>query len=250
VAQFYPAFAFKETTVEIQVGDERFRARGRHIVAEGWRQLLKAPRSPEGPPDRADEEDDLQPVPALREGATLACEDLTVIEKHTKPPKRFTEASLIQAMTGIARFVDDPRIKQLLKETDGIGTPATQAQIIQTLFERRFVEKRGKQIHATATGRALIGALPEVATRPDRTALWEAAMRRIVEGQIALPAFLATVIKELGQLVTSGRAIGRVQVPTAAGPEQRPRARSWGARALPRNHRRGRLLASVDRRRG
>jgi DNA topoisomerase-3 len=249
VAQFYPAFEFKETTVEIQVGDERFRARGRQMVAEGWRQLVKARRSPEGSPDRADEEDDLQPVPALREGATLACEDLTVIEKQTKPPKRFTEASLIQAMIGIARFVDDPRIKELLNETDGIGTPATQAQIIQTLFDRKFLEKRGKQIHATATGCALIRALPEVATRPDRTALWEAAMRRIVEGQVALPAFLATVIKELGQLITGGRALGRVQVPSAAGPEHRARARSSGARALPRKHGRRHRLASVDRRR-
>jgi DNA topoisomerase III len=218
VAQFLPAFEFEETTIEIEIGAERVRARGRQIVAEGWCELVRATALADATTDESeDDPDHLHYIPSLREGARVNCDGVSLLEKQTKPPRRFTEASLIQAMTGIARFVDDPHIKQLLKETDGIGTPATQAQIIQTLFERHFIEKRGKQIQATAAWRALIAALPEVATRPDRTALWEAAMRRIVEGHVGLATFLATVAQEVGGLVKSAQALGRLEVPAAAG---------------------------------
>jgi DNA topoisomerase-3 len=118
-------------------------------------------------------------------------------------------------MTGIARFVDDPKIKQLLRETDGIGTPATQAQIIQTLFDRRFIEKRGRQLQSTPVGRALIQTLPALATKPDMTALWEAAMRRISDGQMPLSGFLDAVVEQLRELVASGRALGSLRVPRA-----------------------------------
>ena len=122
---------------------------------------------------------------------------------------------MLQAMTGIARFVADPAIKKVLRETDGLGTPATQAQIIETLFERQFIERRGRQLVSTNVGRALIDALPNAPTRPDMTAVWEAAMRRIVEGKLALPAFTAVVIQQLSELVASGRARGALSV---AGP--------------------------------
>jgi DNA topoisomerase-3 len=124
-------------------------------------------------------------------------------------------------MTGIAHYVTDPKIKQLLRETDGIGTPATQANIIETLFERRFIERRGRQILSTAVGRTLIAALPDLTTRPDRTALWEAAMRRVADGQATLPAFLSSVEKELRSLITHDRARGRLEVPPQ-GPTTRP----------------------------
>ena len=116
-------------------------------------------------------------------------------------------------MTGIARYVQDPKIKQLLRETDGIGTPATQAAIIQTLFERAFIERRRRHVVSTPIGRTLIEILPEVATRPDLTALWEAAMRRIADGQMPLSQFLAGVVEQLRKFVDAGRARGTLTVP-------------------------------------
>jgi len=217
LGQFLPPFEFSDTTIELKVAGELFRARGRSVTAQGWRDLLGGGRRDEGASQWDDDqpEDAEQPVAVLQEGTQVTCRELVVTEKRTAAPKRFTEASLIQAMTGIGRYVADPKIKQLLRESDGIGTPATQANIIQTLFERRFMERRGRYVSATPVGRSLIAALPDAATRPDMTALWEAAMRRIAEGQAALPTFLSAVEKELLHLIASGRALGRVDVPSA-----------------------------------
>lgn len=216
LGQFLPPFEFSETTIEFKLAGELFRARGRSVTARGWRDLLGGGRRDEGTSEGDDQwEDTEQPVPLLQEGTHVTCRELVVTEKRTTAPKRFTEASLIQAMTGIGRYVADPKIKQLLRETDGIGTPATQANIIQTLFDRRFIERRGRHLSATSVGRSLIAALPDTLTRPDMTALWEAAMRRIAEGQAALPTFLSAVQKDLLHLIATGRALGRVDVPSA-----------------------------------
>ena len=215
LAQFYPPFEFHETKIEISIAGERFRASGRQTIAEGWR-VLFAPLAADdeaGDSKLADEEEPAQSLPILDQGEGVTCGGVSIADRHTAPPKRFTDASLIQAMTGIARYVHDPKIKQALRETDGIGTPATQAAIIQTLFHRRFIEKRGRQVASTQIGRALIQVLPDVATRPDMTALWEAAMRQIADGQMPLGVFLRSVLQQLGQLIDSGRALGALKVP-------------------------------------
>jgi DNA topoisomerase-3 len=119
-------------------------------------------------------------------------------------------------MCGVTKFVQNPNIKKILTEADGIGTPATRAAIIETLFERGYVTRVKKSIVSTDTGRALIRALPEVATTPDMTAVWEAAMRSITEGNQSLDSFLARVSAQLAELVTQGKALGRIVVPAAA----------------------------------
>jgi DNA topoisomerase-3 len=212
VAQFYPPFEYHETKIEVAIEGERFRASGRQPIAEGWRVLIPSVE-PEEEPQGSDDEAPAGPLPLLHEGEQVVCDDVAIAERRTTPPKRFTEAGLVQAMTGIARYVSDPKIKQLLRETDGIGTPATQACIIQTLFDRRFVEKRGGRIVSTSIGRALIQVLPEIATRPDMTALWELAMRRLADGQMPLDRFLASVVDQLRKLVEAGRARGALAVP-------------------------------------
>jgi DNA topoisomerase-3 len=122
-------------------------------------------------------------------------------------------------MTGISRFVTNPQVKQLLRETDGIGTPATQAAIIQTLFDRHYIGEIRRQIVSTATGRALIRALPDVATQPDMTALWEATLRKVHDGRAGLAGFLDAVERQLAELITRARATGVLQLP---GVEVRP----------------------------
>jgi DNA topoisomerase-3 len=118
-------------------------------------------------------------------------------------------------MCGVAKFVQSPAVRKILTEADGIGTPATRASIIETLFERGFIARAGRTIVSTETGRALVKSLPEVATTPDMTAVWEAAMRAIAEGTQTLDAFLGRVGTQLGQLVVEGRALGRIAVPRA-----------------------------------
>jgi DNA topoisomerase III len=212
LAQFLPAFEYHETKIELAVDGERFRASGRRTIAEGWRILIPTVEAEEEGKDFESAES-AGALPLLREGERVVCAEVAVTERYTTPQKRFTEASLIEAMTGIARHVRDPRIKQLLRETDGIGTPATQAAIIQTLFDRAFIEKRRRQVVSTPIGRALIEILPELATRPDMTAVWEAAMRRIADGQMPLAQFLTGVLEQIRKLVDAGRVRGALAVP-------------------------------------
>ena len=225
VAQFYPPFEYHETKLEIVVEGERFRASGRQPSSEGWRALVaRVPDDEEI--QHTDQDGSTGALPMLEEGQQITCREVTIAEKHTTPPKRFTDAMLIEAMIGIARYVQDPKIKQLLRETDGIGTPATQAAIIQTLFDRRFIERRGRQVMSTPIGRALIQSLPEVAVRPDMTALWEAAIRRIAEGQMPLAQFLSGVLEQLRKLVDAGRTLGRLSEPAVSPGSGRSSART------------------------
>ena len=96
-------------------------------------------------------------------------------------------------MTRIARYVKDPELKKILRETDGLGTPATQAGIIDILFKRAYLEKQRKLVVATALGREMIDTLPEAITLPDMTAHWEMQLARIAEDGADLASFLAGV---------------------------------------------------------
>ena len=216
VAQFYAPEEYEVAVVEVDVAGELFRATGRVTISDGWRVLFHGAGDASAAEGADDEQNDPpQRLPPLSVGAPVVAADVAVNDKQTQPPRRFTDATLIQAMTGIARYVSDPRVKQVLRETDGIGTPATQAQIIETLFERDYVRRDGRNIVSTATGRALIGALPPLATTPDMTALWEVALRRVAEGTLPLADFLSGVLRQLEGLIAQGRAAGRLEVPHA-----------------------------------
>jgi DNA topoisomerase-3 len=230
VAQFFGPHEWVETQVELDVAGERLEARGRRTTAVGWKALYPQGADAggrDGEPSREDgQEDDARetegPLPELAQGTRVTVERATVLDKRTSPPKPFTDASLIAAMCGVAKFVSDPKVKKILTEADGIGTPATRAGIIETLFERSYVERVGRTIVPTETGRALIGSLPVVATTPDMTAVWEAAMRAVAEGKQSSGAFLERVRAQLDGLVAQGRALGRLAVPGAASATPRP----------------------------
>jgi DNA topoisomerase-3 len=215
IAQFHPAFEYNQTQIEIDVAGERFAASGRQPLSEGWRRVISSTAAEVDDTDADDAAASKTTLPLLQQGEDVQVPRVDLAEKKTAPPKRFTDATLVQAMTGIARFVADPKIKQLLRESDGIGTPATQAAIIQTLYDRKFIEKKGRHIISTSVGRALIQILPSVATTPDMTALWEAAMKRIAVGEMPLDAFVDGVLRQLTDLIGRGRARGPLAVPGA-----------------------------------
>lgn len=230
VQQFLGQFEYLQTTATIQVAGETFAARGRQVLVLGWRAFDRQSAEPSEESESKDAE--RAPLPALSLGQQLLCRQAKVVPKTTKPPKPFTDATLIEAMCGVAKFVTDPRAKKILRDTDGIGTPATRASIIQVLFERTYVERRKKQIRSTPVGRALIDALPAVATTPDMTAIWEAGVRQINERQLALDRFHDAVVGQLGELVVRGKAAGPLSLPTVP-VAQRPSTprRSEGPRA-------------------
>ena len=142
-----------------------------------------------------------QPLPDVKVGQTLWSGEPQVDEKHTQPPEPFTDATLLAAMTGINRYVQNRELKKILKDTDGLGTEATRASIIELLFKRQFLQRQGKQIRATPLGRALINALPEQTTVPDMTAQWERQLNDISERALNYDGFMQPMLNELGLLV-------------------------------------------------
>jgi DNA topoisomerase-3 len=224
LAQFFPAFEYVQSELAVDLAGHRFRATGRQITAPGWKALYATPEPHEDDATAKPEQPDNPSLPPVRPGDPLDAVEVAVLEKKTQPPKPFTDAALIGAMCNVAKFVSDPAIQKILSDADGIGTPATRAAIIETLFARGYVERRKKTIVSTPTGRSFIAALPPVATTPDMTAVWEAAMRTILDGQQPLGAFLERIAVQLRQLIDHAKTQGPIAIayttraPRAAGP--------------------------------
>jgi DNA topoisomerase-3 len=220
LAQFYGPHEFLQTRLELEIGGERFVATGRQTLSAGWTALSAdletSPQASDAKGEPDSERANSVPLPPLPAGTQVTVTAASVLNKETCPPKPFTDGSLIAAMCAIAKYVTDPGAKKILTEADGIGTPATRAAIIETLFARGYVERKSKAIVSTSTGRDLIASLPNVATTPDLTAVWEAALRAIHDGRHSLDAFLARITVQLGTLVDQGRALGRIAVSEAA----------------------------------
>lgn len=191
--QFCPDAVFRKCVIELDIAGGKFIAKARFLAEAGWRTLL-------GSKER-DEENEGAPLPVVAKGDELLCERGEVVERQTQPPRPFTDASLLSAMTGIARFVQDKALKKILRATDGLGTEATRAGIIELLFKRAFLYKKGRYIHSSETGRALIHSLPDLAARPDMTANWEATLTQISEKSCRYQDFMQPLVGTLQELI-------------------------------------------------
>ncbi|HAB25059.1 MAG TPA: DNA topoisomerase III [Pantoea sp.] len=195
--QFCPDAIFRKCVIELDIAGGKFVAKARFLAEAGWRALL-------GSKER-DEENDGTPLPVVAKDDELLCERGEVLSKQTQPPRPFTDATLLSAMTGIARFVQDKELKKVLRATDGLGTEATRAGIIELLFRRAFLVKNGRYINATPAGRALIHSLPELAARPDMTAQWESTLTRISEKACRYEEFMQPLVGTLTELIHQAR---------------------------------------------
>ncbi|MCS6206280.1 DNA topoisomerase III [Shewanella baltica] len=223
LAQFYPAYCYSETTVQVTIEGGLFNTKARQDKSLGWKQLFarqepngskaSSNKSTEESAGKDDEENDefIGQLPPLKLGQALHCTRGELLEKNTQPPKAFTDATLLGAMTGISRYVTDPEIRKILKETDGLGTEATRAGIIELLFKRGFLQRLGKSIVSTDVGKGLINSLPASATTPDMTALWEASLNGICHKETSYQAFMQPLLGTLSTLIQNAGA----QLPTA-----------------------------------
>jgi len=207
VMQFYPPCRYADRRVEIEIAGGLFLAKVRQILEPGWKALLGK---------EAQDEAEGQ-LPVLKVDEQLLCERGELLDKMTQPPKAFSDASLLSAMTGIARFVQNAELRKVLRDTDGLGTEATRAGIIELLFKRGFLQRQGKQIRATAAGKALIAALPEDLSKPDMTAHWESQLDAISRKAFNYQGFMQPLEEALPQLIT------RIQPQALSGiPSSRP----------------------------
>ncbi|WP_297897149.1 DNA topoisomerase III [Shewanella sp.] len=223
LAQFYPAYCYSETTVQVTIEGGLFNTKARQDQSLGWKQLFarqepnsskaSGNQSTEESTGKDDEESDefIGQLPPLKLGQVLHCTRGELLEKNTQPPKAFTDATLLSAMTGISRYVTDPEVRKILKETDGLGTEATRAGIIELLFKRGFLQRLGKSIVSTDVGKGLINSLPASATTPDMTALWEASLNGICHKETSYQAFMQPLLGTLSTLIQNAGA----QLPTA-----------------------------------
>lgn len=196
--QFCPDAVFRKCQIDLDIANGKFIAKARFLAEAGWRTLLGA--------KERDEDNDGTPLPVVAKGDELLCEKGEVVARQTQPPRHFTDATLLSAMTGIARFVQDKDLKKILRATDGLGTEATRAGIIELLFKRGFLVKKGRYIHSSDAGRALIHSLPEMAARPDMTAHWESVLTQISEKECRYQDFMQPLVGTLHELIHQARS--------------------------------------------
>ena len=204
VMQFYPSAVYAESKLEFDIAGGCFVAKGRVLIIEGWKALFGDNKSSA----QRQDSDESDPVPALQNGQTLICREGEIKDRKTEPPQHFTEATILKAMTGIARFVADKELKKILRDTDGLGTEATRAGILDTLFKRQLLLRQGKSILSSPAGRGLIHALPVESTYPDMTAHWEHQLQAMAEKQQPYRPFMNDLEQKIDglmqQIKTSG----------------------------------------------
>ena len=200
LVQFYPVYGYQQTTLTVKIAQGLFTANAKMEQQLGWKILFPIKQ---GKKEQKDEDGHQEnSLPRLTKGQILYCQQGELVEKFTSPPDSFTDATLLSAMTGIARFVSDPNIKKVLRDTDGLGTDATRAGIIDLLFKRNFLQRNGKKIVPTEVGVALINTLPTMATLPDMTAQWEAMLTAISEKKASYLNFMQPLINTVTEMVT------------------------------------------------
>ncbi len=196
IAAFYPDCIVSNTTVLGEAAEVKFKATGKQILEDGWRILFpKKSGSKEG--------EEAQLMPAFEEGEKGPHEPFHQ-EKQTQPPKLYTEATLLRAMETAGKQVDDEELRDLMKE-NGIGRPSTRANIIETLFKRKYIERSRKNLVPTQTGVQLIDTIHnELLKSAELTGLWEQKLRQIEKGEYQAKVFIEemkTMVSELVQEV-------------------------------------------------
>lgn len=206
LAQFLGDYTYRLRKVGLSCQGENFTASSQTPIRQGF----KAATEPAVKQKLAEEADDLSEMqtsenenmlPLLKTGERLPVVNAQIETKKTKPPARFTEGSLITAMKNIAKYVDAADLKKTLKETAGIGTEATRADIIEKLLQRQFIERQKKQLVSTEKGRSLIDLLPEMMKDPGTTALWEQKLEAIASNEATLHEFMQAQAAHLDDML-------------------------------------------------
>ena len=172
-------YEYDEVKVEIDIEGNSFFAKGKTPKAMGWKEFY-------GNADEDDEEDEAenrsQSLPVLKEGMSLPVMSTKITEGKTRPPARYTEATLLSAMENPSKQIEDKNLKAVISQTSGLGTPATRADIIEKLFDNFSIERVGKEIHPTAKGKQLISIVPADLKSAELTAKWEQQLQNISKG--------------------------------------------------------------------
>lgn len=235
LAQFLPISETDKTQIILKCGQHILSARGNVLVTPGWKILFGK---------SLDEDDDApQALPTLKQGQICQISESEMKTLQTSPPNHFTEGTLLTAMKNAARFVTDERLKQRLRETEGLGTEATRAGTIQGLIDKGFLQKKGKSLLATEAAMILMDSLPTMLKDPGLTALWEQALNQIAERTLSLEVFMQkqeTFVRHLmAECLKQGMSLGNIEIrkcPQCGAPMTKRNGKNgqfWGCSAYP-----------------
>ena len=193
LAVLYPASQYEQVTMEAKAAGETFAASGKVIKSMGWKEVYEG-GADDDLEDEADDEKKLkdQRLPEMKTGTRLKILKTSLNTGKTKPPARFTEATLLAAMENPVKFMEtrDKEAVKTLGETGGLGTVATRADIIEKLFHSFMMEKKGNEIHITSKAKQLLELVPEDLKKLELTADWEMKLSQIAKGRIRQGDFL------------------------------------------------------------
>ena len=195
IAVFYPECKVSNTTVIGQVDQLHFKATGKQILAKGWRIVYEDLETKTSKKEESEE----KVLPLFTEGESGEHEPF-IHKGKTSPPKPYTEATLLRAMETAGKLVEDEEMRELMKE-NGIGRPSTRSSIIETLFKRRYIEKKKKNLIPTDTGIQLIQTIKnDLLKSPELTGQWEHKLRQMERGNYDPKKFKEELFKMVRSL--------------------------------------------------
>ncbi len=241
ISVLYPPYVYEQTTITTMVNSESFYSSGKVVKSQGWRAVTSQLSEKEDADEDALAE---QMLSSQHKGDKKPVKSCRVKKSKTKPPARYTEATLLTAMEGAGKFVEDEELREAIKQ-GGLGTPATRAEIIEKLLYNNYVERYGKELVPTTKGMQLIGLVPEELSKPELTAKWELRLSDIAKGADSRQDFMDGIRNDTIKLV----GMIKEQDAGAYKPDNvtKTKCPMCGKNMLLINSRKGRMLVCPDR---
>lgn len=243
LAVLFPAYEYEQLTLQATIGKEKFIAKGKTVINAGWKEVYENHFEDEESSDDVKE----QLLPSIKNGDVLKTKLIVQTSGQTKPPTRFTEATLLSAMENPTKYMQtsNKELADTLKATGGLGTVATRADIIDKLFNSFLIEKRGgKEIYITPKGRQLLDLVPEELRSPATTGEWEQKLELIAKGKLKKDAFINEMKEHTKEIVaeikTSDKKYKHENISTKSCPD-------CGKPMLEVNGKKGKMLVCQDR---
>lgn len=199
IAVLYPPYRYDQTTIVTAVNGEYFHSRGKVVKDRGWRAITSRTTEKDGTGEEALPE---QTLTLQNKGELKKVKNIIINKSKTRPPSRYTEATLLTAMESPGRFIENEDLRESMKES-GLGTPATRAEIIEKLINTSYIERQGKELVPTSKGIQLIGLVSPALKTPELTAQWEQRLSNIARGRGSKKEFIADIRKNAAELVKS-----------------------------------------------
>ncbi len=231
---------YDEVKATLDIGGKSFYAKGKVIKKNGWKDIYGTVT------DEEDEDAEIrsQQLPEMRQGMTLPVLNTKIVTGKTRPPARYTEATLLSAMENPSKQIADKKLKAIIETTSGLGTPATRADIIEKLFDNFSIERVGKEIHPTAKGKQLIKIVPPDLKSAELTAQWEQQLQNISRGTANMKKFISEMRDYSTKLVSMVIASDAQYTHDNATKEKCP---VCGKYLLEVNGKKGKMLVCQDR---